>query len=166
MRTQFCCAGSGHMCRLSLNAASLYLLFPVYSIRHQACQMLPELIARDNAYVRAAQFQILECDHAGGTSTHSAMVFFRYLQPHTAIHSLTPQHPMHCRPLPKPLGILAGTVPCPECAGKPTVYLHGPNLEEVLNLALPWDFQVRSTALCAATILVFHVIQIHKHFVT
>lgn len=46
------------------------------------------------------------------------------------------------KPLPKPLGILAGTVPCPECAGKPTVYLHGPNLEEVLNLALPWDFQV------------------------
>lgn len=45
-------------------------------------KLLPELIARDNAYVRAAQDQVFECDQAGGTSTHSAMVFFGYLQPH------------------------------------------------------------------------------------
>lgn len=129
-------------------------------------KLLPDLIARDNAYVRAAQDEVLECDQAGGTSTDSAMVCFGIHSHINAIHLLTPQHQMHCRPLPKPLSILAGTVPCPECAGKPTVYLHGPNLEEVLNLALPWDFQVRSTALCAVTILVFHVIQIHKHAVT
>ena len=44
--------------------------------------------------------------------------------------------------VPEPLGILAGTVPCPECGGDPKVRLHVANLENVLNLALPWDFKV------------------------
>lgn len=44
--------------------------------------------------------------------------------------------------IPKPLGIMAGTIPCPECKGRPKVHLYGANLEDVLNLALPWDFKV------------------------
>ena len=44
--------------------------------------------------------------------------------------------------VPRPLGILAGTVPCQECGGNPKVRLHRANLENVLNLALPWDFKV------------------------
>lgn len=44
--------------------------------------------------------------------------------------------------VPEPLGILAGTVPCQECGGDPKVRLHVANLENVLNLALPWDFKV------------------------
>lgn len=47
-----------------------------------------------------------------------------------------------CRAIPKPLGIMAGTIPCPECKGRPKVHLYGANLEDVLNLALPWDFKV------------------------
>ncbi|DBA92440.1 hypothetical protein WJX77_000486 [Trebouxia sp. C0004] len=44
--------------------------------------------------------------------------------------------------VPRPLGILAGTVPCAECGGNPKVHLVAANLENVLNLALPWDFKV------------------------
>ncbi len=47
-----------------------------------------------------------------------------------------------CRMVPRPLGILAGTVPCAECGGNPKVHLVSANLENVLNLALPWDFKV------------------------
>ena len=46
------------------------------------------------------------------------------------------------RMVPRPLGILAGTVPCAECGGNPKVHLVSANLENVLNLALPWDFKV------------------------
>lgn len=46
------------------------------------------------------------------------------------------------RMVPRPLGILAGTVPCAECGGNPKVNLVSANLENVLNLALPWDFKV------------------------
>lgn len=44
--------------------------------------------------------------------------------------------------VPRPLGILAGTVPCGECGGDPKVHLHAANLENVLNMALPWDFKI------------------------
>ena len=47
-----------------------------------------------------------------------------------------------CRMVPRPLGILAGTVPCAECGGNPKVHLVSANLENVLNLALPWDSKV------------------------
>lgn len=47
-----------------------------------------------------------------------------------------------CRMVPRPLGILAGTVPCAECGGNPKVHLVSANLENVLNLALPWDCKV------------------------
>lgn len=46
------------------------------------------------------------------------------------------------RMVPRPLGILAGTIPCAECGGNPKVHLVSANLENVLNLALPWDFKV------------------------
>ena len=45
--------------------------------------------------------------------------------------------------VPRPLGILAGTVPCAECGGNPKINLSAANLENVLNMALPWDFKVR-----------------------
>jgi len=46
------------------------------------------------------------------------------------------------RMVPRPLGILAGTVPCQECGGNPRVSLHVANVEHVLNLAHSWDFKV------------------------
>ncbi len=55
---------------------------------------------------------------------------------------LVKQACLPCRMVPRPLGILAGTVPCAECGGKPKVHLNSANLENVLNLALPWDFKV------------------------
>lgn len=84
-------------------------------------------------------FNLLTCMHyKHRTNCSGCRCPFSLSQPRFLVNT----NALCYRPIPKPLGIMAGTVPCPECWGNPKVHLYGANLEDVLNLSLPWDFKV------------------------
>ena len=52
---------------------------------------------------------------------------------------------MICRPRRSDIEILAGTVACPQCAGKGQYQRHTPNFARFFGLQEPWQDEVGST---------------------